>query len=126
VLKRPLAAAIEYRKAIAAHPDQGPLLVGRLARVLLDMGKHAEALEYVTPALSSWPDHAPLYILAGRAHVAAARPKQALDALDAAAWLNPYDPELHALAAQAYTVLGQTADAAAARAREGLVGSLAP
>lgn len=124
VLKRPQAAATEYRKAIAAGAEDGPLLVARLVRVLLDLGKTAEAEEYLTPALEQFPEHAPLFVLQGRAEVARAHWQRALDALDQAAWLNPYDPQLHALAAQAYAGLGQQGDAAAARQREQLVHEL--
>lgn len=121
VLKRPQAAAIEYRKAIAAGGQDGPLLVARLVRVLLDLGKNAEAEEYLTPALEQHPQHAPLFVLRGRVEVAQGHWKLALEALDQAAWLNPFDPQLHALAAQAYVGLGQEGDAAAARHREQLV-----
>ncbi len=121
VLKRPQAAAIEYRKAIAAGAQEGPLLVARLVRVLLDLGKNAEAEEYLAPALEQYPSHAPLFVLRGRAEVAQGHWKLALEALDQAAWLNPFDPQLHALAAQAYAGLGLEGDAAAARHREQLV-----
>ena len=126
VLKRPLAAAIEYRKAIAAGGTDGPLLVARLGRVLLDLGKTAEAMEYLEPALQDHPDHAPLHILVGRARVLLGQYREALDALDMAALLNPYDPELHGLASQAFAALGQPGDAAAAKARELLVGGTTP
>jgi len=126
VLKRPLAAAIEYRKAIAAGGAEGPLLVARLGRVLLDLGKTTEALEYLEPAIQDHPDHAPLHILKGRARVLLGQYREALDALDAAALINPYDPELHALAAQAYAALGQPGDAAAAKAREQMVAGPTP
>ncbi len=121
VLKRPLAAAIEYRKAIAAGPQEGPLLVARLVRVLLDLGKTAEAAEYLVPALDQYPEHAPLHVLAGRAAIARSQWKTAIEALEQAAWLNPYDPQLHALAAQAHTSAGQQGEAAAARGRQALV-----
>lgn len=117
VLKRPLAATIEYRKALAAGPADGPLLVARLVRMLLDLNKTAEALEYLQPALANYPEHAPLHVLAGRAAVVRSQWKDALDALERAAWLNPYDPQVHALAAQAYAALGQEGEAAAARGR---------
>ena len=126
VLKRPLAAAIEYRKAIAAGGAEGPLLVARLGRVLLDLGKTTEALEYLEPAIQTHPDHAPLHILVGRARVLLGQYREALDALDAAALINPYDPELHAFASQAYAALGQPGDAAAAKAREQLVAGPTP
>lgn len=121
VLKRPLAAAIEYRKAIAAGPQDGPLLVTRLVRVLLDLGKTAEAAEYLGPALDQYPEHAPLHVLAGRVAIARSQWKTAIEALEQAAWLNPYDPQLHALAAQAHTSAGQQGEAAAARGRQALV-----
>ena len=123
VLKRPLAAAIEYRKALAAGPQEGPLLVARLVRVLLDLGKVVEALEYLQPAREAFPDHAPLQVLAGRAAVLRSQWKDALESLEKAAWLNPYDPQVHALAAQAHAALGQEGEAAAARGRLALVES---
>ena len=121
VLKRPLAAAIEYRKAIAAAPQDGPLLIARVVRVLLDLGKTAEALEYLTPAIDQYSEHAPLHVLAGRAAIARSQWKQALESLELAAWLNPYDPQVHALSAQAHAALGQEGEAGAARGRLALV-----
>ena len=121
VQKRPQAAAIEYRKALAAGPNDGALLVARLVRVLLDLGRNDEAVDLLGPALEDDPEHAPLHVLAGRAAVAMGRFKEAVDALERAAWINPFDPQVHALAAQAFASLGQEGDAAAARAREGMV-----
>ncbi len=123
VAHRPLAAVIEYRKAMAAGQSDGPLLPTRLVRVLLDLQKPDEALEYLKPALEAWPEHAPLYILAGRAQVAAGKFREALESLERAAWFNPFDPQLHELAAQAHDALGEANDAAQARARQKLVTS---
>lgn len=123
LLGRPQAAAIEYRKTMAAGPQDGPMVVARLVRVLLDLGRTAEALDYLNPALSAFPEHAPLCVLAGRAAVLQSRWRQALDALERAAWLNPYDPTVHALTAQAWAALGQEGEAAAAKARQALVDS---
>lgn len=121
VANRPLAAALEYRKAMAAGQSDGPLLPTRLVRVLLDLKKPDEAMDYLKPALEAWPEHAPLYILAGRAQLDAGKYREALESLERAAWFNPFDPQLHDLAAQAYEALGETHDAALARAREKLV-----
>lgn len=122
VAKRPMAAAIEYRKAMAAGRSEGPILPARLVRVLLDLGKADEALVYLQPALEAWPEHAPLYILAGRAQVTAKKYREALEYLERAAWFNPYDPQLHELAAQAHDALGEGHDATLDRARAKLVG----
>ncbi|MBI5608059.1 MAG: tetratricopeptide repeat protein, partial [Deltaproteobacteria bacterium] len=121
LLGRPQAAAVEYRKALAAGPQQGPYVVARLVRVLLDLSRLAEALDFLQPALAEFPEHAPLCVLAGRAAVQQARWREALDYLERAAWLNPFDPAIHALSAQAWTALGQEGEAAAARARQALV-----
>ncbi len=123
VAHRPLAAAIEYRKAMAAGQSDGPLLPTRLVRVLLDLNKPDEAMDYLKPALEAWPEHAPLHILAGRAHLAAGKYREALEALERAAWFNPFDPQLHDLAAQAHDALGEAHEATQARARQKLVGS---
>ena len=121
VQRRPIAAALEYRKALAASAQSGPWVVARLVRVLLDLNKPAEALDYLQPTLQAVPDHAPLHVLAGRLAVLQSRWRDALDALEQAAWLNPYDPQVHSLAAQAHAALGQEGEAAAARARLALV-----
>lgn len=122
VQKRPQAAAIEYRKAIASGPTEGPLLVTRLIRVLLDTGQTKEAQERLQTALHDWPEHAPLHVLQGYADVSSGHYREALEALDRATWLNPFDPQVHTLAAQAHIALGQDGDAAAAHARAELVG----
>lgn len=121
VQRRPTAAAMEYRKALAASPQAGPFVVARLVRVLLDLNKPSEALDYLQPTLQTVPDHAPLYVLAGRLAIQQSRWRDALDTLEQAAWLNPYDPQVHSLSAQAHAALGQEGEAAAARARLALV-----
>jgi len=121
VQKRPQAAAIEYRKAIASGQTEGPLLVSRLIRVLLDTGQTKEAQERLQLALNDWPEHAPLHVLQGYADVSSGHYREALEALDRATWLNPFDPQVHVLAAQAHAALGQDGDAAAAQARAELV-----
>ncbi len=126
VLHRPQAAAVEYRKAIASGGGQDdPLLVARLVRVLLDLGRHAQAAEYLTPALQTWPQHAPLHVLQARLEAALSHWQAALDASDDAAWINPFDPSVHGVAAQAYAALGMQGDAAAAEQRQQKVATMA-
>lgn len=124
VLGRPLAAALQYQKALAYGGTDGPLLVTRLVRVLLDLGKIKDAEGLLEPALLDHPDHAPLHILHARAKVLQSRWQEALEALRVAYWFNPFDPQLHVLAAQAHGALGQRAEEDAARQRAQLVQSL--
>lgn len=121
VAGRPLAAAIEYQKALSFGGTDGPLLVTRLIRVLLDLGRYKDAEELLTPALADHPEHAPLHILHARAHVLQSRWQQALEATRVAYWFNPFDPQLHQLEAEAYAALGQRAAEETARQRARLV-----
>lgn len=124
VLNRPAAAAIEYRKALAAAPQEGPILVARLLRVLLDLQRTDEAEQLLAPALATYPEHAPLHVLRARLEVAAKRWQSAIEASDRAAWLNPLDPQVHMLAAEAQAALGHAAEAEASRGRARLVQAL--
>ena len=117
VADRPAAAAIEYRKALAAGAGSGGALVSaRLVRALLDIGRNEEADQWLSPALQQHADHAPLHVLAARAALAQGRPQEALQSVERAAWINPFDPQVHELAAQAWSTLGNEKQAAAARA----------
>ncbi len=118
-LDRPLAASIEYRKALAGGAAREPLLMSRLGRALIALGKYAEALTLVREGLAVSDEHAPLRLLEGRALVELGRHREALDALRRAGWINPFDPDVHLLAQRAWMALGENpkAEAAAARAR---------
>jgi len=117
-LERPLAAVIEYRKALARGVAGGPLLVTRLGRALLRLGRTEEAAATIEDALKAHPNHAPLLVLHARVLLAQGKSKAALEAADRAAWVNPFDPGIHRASRRAWLNLGEKAQAASALLRE--------
>ena len=45
------AAAVEYEKALAVGPD--PFVAGKLARTLVELGRHDRAIELATPLVAA-------------------------------------------------------------------------
>lgn len=117
-LERPLAAVIEYRKALARGVESDVLLLTRLARALLRLGQNVEAGQVLTQALEEHPEHAPLLVLQAEALLAEGKAKEALVWCERAAWLNPFDPGTHRAERRAWTALGEKDKAAAALLRE--------
>ncbi len=117
-LERPLAAVIEYRKALARGAEKGPLLAARLGRALLRLGRQKEAATTINDALRRHPAHASLLVLQARVLLAQGQSRAALEAADKAAWINPFDPGIHRTSRQAWLNLGDKERAAAAMLRE--------
>ena len=117
-LERPLAAVIEYRKALARGADAGPLLRARFGRALLRLGKNDEAAAEIDIALREHPSHAPLLVLRSETLLAQGKARQALAAAEKASWINPFDPGIHRVCRSAWLQLGDKEQAAAALLRE--------
>jgi tetratricopeptide (TPR) repeat protein len=118
---RPLAATIEYRKALNAGAMETPLLMTRLGRALLALDQVEDALVVAEQALSRQPWHAPLHTLRAQALNRRGRAAQAFAAAEQGLWLNPMDPDLHEQAALALVAMGRAGDAAAIRERLRLI-----
>lgn len=116
-LERPLAAVLEYRKAMAKGATVDVMMATRLGRALLALGRLDEAASEVKAALARFAQHAPLLLLAGQVALGRGDASQALEHAQQAAWHNPFDPGVPALAAAALDALGKADAAASWRAR---------
>ena len=114
--QRPGAAVVQYRKAVARMGAVvNPILQTRLAESLLEVGKPSEALEALSPAARVYPGYVAIWIGMGRAALELGRMPDALRYLQEAAYINPYNPEIHELLARVHDKLGQKDSAQQAR-----------
>lgn len=116
-IERPVAAAIEYEKALDAGAEVGPLLATRLGRAYLAAGRAEDAVRVLEPASLEHAEHAPLWVVLADALVARGAPEQALKALEQAGWINPFDPRGAEVAVLAHRKRGDEPAARAAQAR---------
>jgi tetratricopeptide (TPR) repeat protein len=105
---RTVAAGQEYRRALRASPHS-PIILNKLARVLLQMRKHDEALPHLQKAQTLDPDNVLTYIQLGRLHHAAGKHAEAQSALEQAIQLNPFDPGIYRTLVDVHTALGNQA-----------------
>lgn len=94
------AAAIEYEKALAVAPD--PFIAGKLARTLVELGKHDRAIELATPLVAADGDDAVAAITLGIARSARQEWAQAIEAYEMALRVSPFDPQTRCGLAEAY------------------------
>lgn len=111
VRKRFKAAAKEYRKALVLAGGPNPLVSAKLANALLKQGKYSKVASVVTPAIELNPNHVLLYLYRGKARLRVGDAAKALVDLTQANRINPFDPELHGLLAEALTKLGRSEEA---------------
>lgn len=105
------AAAIEYEKALAAGgPD--PFVAGKLARTLVELGRHDRAIELATPLAAADDGDAVAAVTLGMARSARHEWQQAADAYEQALRISPFDPKTRCGLAEAY---GHLNDPRAAR-----------
>lgn len=106
------AAVVEYEKALAIGQD--PFVAGKLARTLVELGKHDRAIELASPLSAADPHDAVAAVTLGMARSARQEWKQAIVAYEQALRVSPFDPTTRCGLAEAYA---QTADARVTRER---------
>ena len=105
------AATIEYEKALTAGgPD--PFVTGKLARTLVDLGKHDRAIELATPLIAGDDRDAALAVTLGMARSARHQWPEAIAAYEQALRVSPFDPTTRCGLAEAYA---EVSDPRAAR-----------
>jgi tetratricopeptide (TPR) repeat protein len=108
------AAVVEYDKALAAGNGPEPVVAGKLARVLVELGRNDEAIAYVAPLAAADDHDAVAAVTLGMAHQARKEWPEAIAAYEQALRVSPFDPTTRCGLAEAYT---QTSDARADRER---------
>jgi tetratricopeptide (TPR) repeat protein len=106
------AAALEYEKALANGPE--PFVAGKLARTLVELGRHDRAIELATPLVAADDGDAVAAVTLGIARSAKQEWPQAIIAYEQALRVSPFDPTTRCGLAEAY---GKTSDPRAARER---------
>jgi tetratricopeptide (TPR) repeat protein len=107
------AAAAEYEKALAASASE-PFVAGKLARTLVELGKHERAIELATPLVNADVHDAVAAVTLGIARAARHEWPQAIAAYEQALRVSPFDPTTRCGLAEAYL---QVNDARANRER---------
>lgn len=114
------AAAVEYEKALAVggSGDRGvseqPFVAGKLARTLVELGKHERAIELATPLVNADAHDAVAAVTLGIARAARHEWREAIAAYEQALRVSPFDPTTRCGLAEAYA---QTSDARGPRER---------
>ena len=108
------AAAAEYEKALtsAGASANEPFVAGKLARTLVELGKHERAIELATPLVNADAHDAVAAVTLGIARSARHEWPQAIAAYEQALRVSPFDPTTRCGLAEAY---GQTSDPRATR-----------
>ncbi|HEY1371011.1 MAG TPA: tetratricopeptide repeat protein [Candidatus Binatia bacterium] len=112
---RIVGATEEYRRALQASPGS-PIILGKLARVLIRQSRYQEALPHLQKALELDPDSVSAYVQLGRLHHANKEFAAAKADLEEALQINPFNPEIYAMLADAYAALGEQEQAKRAKA----------
>ncbi|HLL23320.1 MAG TPA: hypothetical protein VK427_14380, partial [Kofleriaceae bacterium] len=105
------AAVEEYEKALGASTSE-PFVAGKLARTLVELGKHERAIELATPLAAADAHDAVAAVTLGIARGARHEWPQAIAAYEQALRVSPFDPTVRCGLAEAYS---QTSDARASR-----------
>jgi Tfp pilus assembly protein PilF len=103
---RAVAATEEYRRALQASPSS-PIILNKLARVLIRQARYQEALPHLKRAQELDPDSVGTYVQLGRLRQANKEFAAAKADLEEALQINPFNPEIHRLLAEVYGALGE-------------------
>jgi tetratricopeptide (TPR) repeat protein len=112
---RTAAATEEYRRALQASPGS-PIILNKLARVLIREARYQEALPHLKKAQDIDPDSVGTYVQLGRLHHASKDFAAAKADLEEALQINPFNPEIHRLLSETYGALGEQEQSKKARA----------
>jgi tetratricopeptide (TPR) repeat protein len=96
------AAAVEYEKALAAAGTPEPLVAGKLARTLVELGRYDRAIELATPLVAADDRDAVAAVTLGIARSARHEWPEATAAYEQALRVSPFDPQTRCGLAEAY------------------------
>jgi len=107
-------ATVEYEKALQVAPD--PFVAGKLARTLVELGRHERAIELATPLVTADDQDAVAAVTLGIARAARHEWAGAVGAYEQALRVSPFDPQVRCGLAEAYAQIGNTRAARERRA----------
>jgi tetratricopeptide (TPR) repeat protein len=102
------AAVVEYEKALSASPGGDPFVAGKLARTLVELGRHERAIELATPLAAADDHDAVAAVTLGIAHGARHEWPEAIAAYEQALRVSPFDPQTRCGLAEAYAQIGDS------------------
>ncbi|MCA9563171.1 MAG: hypothetical protein KC561_06765, partial [Myxococcales bacterium] len=102
---------VEYRKAEDLVGPGNPQLQNRMARALLDLNRPEEAAEALGSAAEFYPDFYLTFLHLGEVAILQGAGEEALEQLQRAASINPFDPEVHRQLSRAFQLLGRSEEA---------------
>jgi len=102
------AAVVQYRKAMRLTDVPTPRLRTRLAKSLTETGSPQEAIEVLEPVQRLYPSKIGVWLEGGKARLRSGDAERAVEDLEEAVRINPFDPEVHELLAGAYEKVGDT------------------
>lgn len=103
---RMIAAAQEYQRALQASPHS-PIILNKLARVLIHRERYEEALPYLKKAQELDSDSVSTYIQLGRLYHATKKYSDARVVLEEAIQINPFNPTIYRLLSEIYAAFGE-------------------
>ena len=109
---RTQGALLEYRQAEEALTEVSPSLACKQAHSLQQLDRSDEAIDLLAQALDLYPDFAPLHIHLASARIREGLGDQALESLDEATLINPFDPRIYVWQLQLLDPDGEQADRA--------------
>jgi tetratricopeptide (TPR) repeat protein len=105
------AAAIQYEKALAAAPGGDPFVAGKLARTMVELGRHERAIELTTPLVAADDHDASAAVTLGIARAARHEWAEAIAAYEQALRVSPFDPQTRCGLAEGYDRIGDSRSA---------------
>lgn len=103
---RTVAAVQEYQRALQASPHS-PIILNKLARLLIQRDKHDEALPHLRTSQGVDPDNVTTHVQLGRLYYAKKNYPAAKAALEEAIQINPFNPTIHRLLYETHAALGE-------------------
>ncbi len=110
------ASIVQYERAEAVVGRANPVLQNALAQAYLDQGRAADAMDALSDVRRWHPEYYYSHLYTGRALNALGRPADALEVIEQAVGINPFDPAVHDALADARSALGDDEGAERARA----------
>ena len=104
---RPKAALLEYQKADAAAAIMSPVIRTRIAFAHVENHNFTDAAQVLTTVQRAYPDYQPAAALLGSLHFQQRAYPQAIEALEHAVAINPFDYVSRSTLAEAYKRTGQ-------------------
>jgi tetratricopeptide (TPR) repeat protein len=101
----------EYRQAQHLAESPSPEISDRLGSCLLETDNADKALDMLKGMAKLYPAHATVFVQLGRAHTMKGNTEEAMDALERANSINPFDPTVHCTLKDLYRSAGRAEDA---------------